>query len=198
MKMKLTREFYTSDYTEESGYKKTEGDGYTFYTKEDNEAGRYYVTFFEGKQAKSSGVIDGRYRTIAGRDEAIAKRIADLEDRARSKAERKAKDKAAIKKRQEEIKVGDIYVASWGYDQTNVDFYKVLKVERAFALIAEVSSTVVDDYEGINLQVVAGNEIVGDEMRKKIGKDGFKINSYITAYPWDGSPRYESGPYGQR
>ena len=27
----------------------------------------------------------------------------------------------------EEIKVGDVWSSSWGYDQTNVDFYKVIK-----------------------------------------------------------------------
>ena len=27
----------------------------------------------------------------------------------------------------EEIKVGDVWYSSWGYDQTNVDFYKVIK-----------------------------------------------------------------------
>ncbi len=29
------------------------------------------------------------------------------------------------------IKVGDIFVESWGYDQTNVNFYKVVGVTRA-------------------------------------------------------------------
>ena len=26
-----------------------------------------------------------------------------------------------------DIEIGDIYVSSWGYDQTNVEYYKVIK-----------------------------------------------------------------------
>ena len=36
--------------------------------------------------------------------------------------------KAIKEKAANEMKVGDIYCISWGYDQTNVHFYKVLRV----------------------------------------------------------------------
>lgn len=31
----------------------------------------------------------------------------------------------------EPLKVGDIFYSSWGYDQTNIDFYKVLEITKS-------------------------------------------------------------------
>lgn len=37
------------------------------------------------------------------------------------------------------IKVGDIYYDSWGYEQTNIDFYQVISVEKSFATLQRIA-----------------------------------------------------------
>lgn len=86
----------------------------------------YMVKAFGGKRTKPD--IYYRYRlTDAGkaqRDECAAKFIKDHQAR----AERKAKDKAERQAWQHDCKVGDVFKCSWGYDQTNIDYYQVTRL----------------------------------------------------------------------
>ena len=93
------------------------------------------------------------------------------------------------------VKVGDIFVCSWGYDQTNVDYYKVLAVKNKSVVIAEVGQS--RNYTG-NMQgecVPNVNEIVGQPMTKRIQADcgdsvSLKITSFSWAFPWNGKTNH--------
>ncbi|MDE1767659.1 MAG: hypothetical protein KGI27_15505, partial [Thaumarchaeota archaeon] len=95
------------------------------------------------------------------------------------------------------VKVGDIFERSWGYEQTNVDFYKVLeltpsgksakvikigqKIERATGFMSE---TVVADPDN-----VVGKEI--HTWRIKQYREGGPV--YIgETWRWDGEPCHQS------
>ena len=41
-------------------------------------------------------------------------------------------------------KVGDILYSSWGYYQTNIDFYKVVKVSEFSVLIQKLNSAITE------------------------------------------------------
>lgn len=90
------------------------------------------------------------------------------------------------------VKVGDIFVSSWGYDQTNIDFYKVLNVKNKTAILAEIGQK--REYTGhMNGRCVPNPDVVGQKtLTKRImsmqGLPCFKITSYASAYPWSGSP----------
>jgi hypothetical protein len=68
------------------------------------------------------------------------------------------------------VKVGDIFVSSWGYDQTNIE------------------------YTGhMNGRCVPNPDVVGKKtLTKRImsmqGLPCFKITNYASAYPWSGLP----------
>jgi len=64
------------------------------------------------------------YRTNADRDAAIAESFEGL-TRAVEYSARKRAERAAF---QHTLKVGDILHTSWGYDQTNVEFFRVAAV----------------------------------------------------------------------
>lgn len=93
--------------------------------------------------------------------------------------------------------VGDILVSSWGYEQTNIDFYRVLKVTKASVVIAQVSSvTKRTDWGGG--KKTPGNETVGapqtHRFRHRIDWGGkatynVKLNTYSYASLWDGTPQ---------
>jgi hypothetical protein len=72
------------------------------------------------------------------------KRVDLWEDR---KQEEKNKKKEQLKKGLESdiLKVGDIYYSSWGYEQTNIDFYQIIEVKGQYATFQEICSK---DVEG--------------------------------------------------
>lgn len=75
------------------------------------------------------------FRTPAGRDQRVAEFFAAQRARLAQKAEAKAKSNAP-----HDVKVGDLFYTSWGYDQTNVDFYQVLDVKGQRVLLNEIGS----------------------------------------------------------
>jgi hypothetical protein len=95
-------------------------------------------------------------------------------------------------------KVNDILVCSWGYDQTNVDFYKVLKLSPSgkSVTIVRINSEVKEDGFMCGKSVPAVPHTVsayrGEHMTKRIkfydNSYCVNISNYSTAFPWDGTP----------
>ena len=185
--MRLTREFFVPSKFKE---KIVKFDGAVeVYIMEDGP--KYVAKGFKGKAAKSAFYYN--FKTAERMNAYVEKFFADYERALEYKAERKAEVKAAKSKAAEEIKVGDIYSSSWGYDQTNVDFYKVLEVKKASAVIVKVGSETVSD-RGSCTDVVAVPEVeTGEPMLKRIGEYGFKVRSFAHATKWDGKPKYATG-----
>lgn len=100
-------------------------------------AGKFYAIAFRGTSAKSD--FHYSYRTDAQRQEQILRWKAAVEASAQFKAERAA-EKAAWSN---PLKAGDILYTSWGYDQTNVEFFAVTKVSGRRIWVREIAS----DYE---------------------------------------------------
>jgi hypothetical protein len=95
-------------------------------------------------------------------------------------------------------KINDILVSSWGYDQTNVDFYKVVNITSSgkSVTIQRINSSVVETgfMSGKSMPAVPHtfSKYKGEPMIKRVNlnKDVYsvKINSFATAYKWDGNP----------
>jgi hypothetical protein len=104
-------------------------------------------------------------------------------------------DKAAA------VKQGDLFRCSWGYDQTNVDFYQVVDVSPSGATIKvrAVRQDVVSASEGGHERVapVKGAWLDEEVLTKRWrldyhGKPAFRVASYASAYLWDGVPAYQT------
>ena len=65
-----------------------------------------------------------------------------------STADRKAKKAAARARFANPYKMGDILHHSWGYDQTNCDFYQVVEVKKASVVLRPIGAKVVEGSEG--------------------------------------------------
>lgn len=90
------------------------------------------------------------------------------------------------------MKVGDIMVSSWGWEQTNVDFYQVVAVTRAFVYVRQISSenTSIGDMRGTCMPVK--DSFMSDDApaRYKCNNDNaIKLASYARATKWDGNPK---------
>lgn len=96
----------------------------------------------------------------------------------------------------ETLKVGDILVSSWGYDQTNVDYYQVVAVSpKGMVSIREIASEVAGDNYGPSGESVVPvkDKFVGEVMKNKRPHHGrIRISSSQSAYKWDGKPNYRT------
>lgn len=64
------------------------------------------------------------------------------------------------------MKVNDILVSKWGYEQTNVDFYKILKVTKATVIVQELEKIEKnDDMSGLAMPI---DKVKGQPFRRKI------------------------------
>ena len=90
--------------------------------------------------------------------------------------------------------VGDILSSSWGYDQTNVDFYEVRKVMGSMIVLQKVENKIVRDSGSMVYVVPVLGQHKGATIRRKFGPrwngEGYNVNisSYAIASKWNGTP----------
>lgn len=128
--MKPTRDFYIP---EGARLTHSDGAGNAVYCWT-NAAGQPCALGFQGKAAKPSF----RYRFAS---ESRRAEYADqfMARRAEIERERQA-ERAARAGFVHDVKVGDIFKSSWGYDQTNVDYYQVVKLcGKSMAEVMEIA-----------------------------------------------------------
>lgn len=97
------------------------------------------------------------------------------------------------------ITPGMIFYSSWGYEQTNVSFYQVVKLSgKTSVVVREISETrcTKDNFDFYGHVMPNRDQFIGDEMRKRINIDfdepSIKISDYERAYLWDNQPKYVS------
>ena len=101
-----------------------------------------------------------------------------------------ATDVTKVNQPKPKVNVGDIFVCSWGYDQTNIDYYVVRKVKNASVTISPLGQN--RTYTG-HMQGECTPDItkISDKLiTKRINRCGssvsLKMTSYSWAYPWCG------------
>ena len=99
-------------------------------------------------------------------------------------------------------KVGDILYSSWGYDQTNIEFFKVVKVSEFSVWIQEVGSKIVEVTGWAHEKVVPTDSSDYQVRNWDNVEDAFgNVNTYITKthpinrhkvkyFSWDGEESY--------
>lgn len=116
--------------------------------------------------------------------EQVAKYKSILEGRAARAADRAKKMAEPV-----DLKVGDVLSSSWGYDQTNVEFWEVLElIGKRSVVIREIAQESIADSQGFmsdRVKPVLG-KYVGEPMRKLVGPSGgVKVSNCASAYKCD-------------
>jgi hypothetical protein len=141
---------------------------------------------FKRKQSKS--YFHYTFRTEDQRKEYIEKEIKENKGISDWKNERKEQRKNF----KHDFKEGDILYSSWGYDQTNIDWYQVVGVTDKGIKIREIGGEDVDDSHVVPIK----DHFVGPSMTKLVTPNGsIKIKSFAYAQKWDGKPKYRT-PWG--
>jgi hypothetical protein len=101
------------------------------------------------------------------------------------------------------LKVGDIITNSWGYDQTNVDWYRIVRVSKVYVWLEEIGGTLVQATGPMAGMESVHIDVSGDDPAKWEPKGNGKISKhkaagqsvtmkYGSGSKWDGRPLYSS------
>lgn len=140
--------------------------------------------------------FDFTYRSEEERDEYVDSWWRRQENLAASKEDRK-QEKRVLADQPNPFKVEDILYSSWGYEQTNIDFYKVVEVKGKSVVIVKVGKKEAEGMPAAHMSgyvvAVPGVE-VGERMLKRVTWSGadnpvLSLTSYSSAYRWDGKPK---------
>lgn len=147
----------------------------------------FYAVAFHGKAQKPD--FHYRYRTAASRDKSVADHFRNQQAHEQRRKDAAAKRKAFV----HNVQVGDIYRTSWGYDQTNVEFFQVVEIRGKHAILREVESAVEARGQGCESVVAQSDAFLkprynGDDrglpIRRLIQEGHIKIDDVRTAWPW--------------
>ena len=130
-----------------------------------------------------------RFKDGQQRINEVTRTFKNVAERAEYKAARKAK--AAEASANHGVKVGDVFRSSWGYDQTNVDYYQVVAVGNktaTFCKIAQLSES--DGFLQGNC-VPATNQFIGKPFKKLIQKSSNESSAYIKIYSFANAYKIE-------
>lgn len=146
------------------------------------QAGACAVIAYSGKRGKHDAHYTMPDRATAQRwaDDYITKHQAH----ARRAAERRA-EKSAARQAGHQLRTGDVLRSSWGYDQTNIDYYDVTReIGARMVEIRAISGRRETTGYYAGESVPAPGHYTGEPMRKVVGNDGrsVRIASYASAF----------------
>lgn len=106
---------------------------------------RYYAKGWSGPKAKKPFAYFA-FLNEASRDKWITDQKAAKDRTEEYRAQRKADESAKLEEMRAQLKVGDILAYSWGWEQTNVDFFEVVARKGAGTVVLrEIASELVKD-----------------------------------------------------
>jgi len=129
------------------------------------------------------------YRTETQAREKAASYLKNQEGHNAYKEERKAEQKAF----KTSLQVGDVLYSSWGYDQTNIDWYQVVEVKPSgkSVVIRRIAGDTIENGFMSGYTTPCPDHFVGEEQLKRVQVgDTLTITSYASAWKWDGKPKY--------
>lgn len=180
----LTRDHYIPKASVKLAHK---GSSAVVYLRTDTN-GRPCAMGFQGTAAKPA--FNHFYRNAASREADVKRffeKVAATEAyKAKQQAERAAKLAAPHK-----LQLGHILVCSWGYEQTNVDYYQVTGLSGKRTVELRKIGCVSDETawaQGTSTPRL--DSFIGEPFTRRVDEDnGVKIASYAFARLWNGRPQ---------
>ena len=126
----------------------------------------FYAMGFAGKAQKPT--FHFSFKTADSRAKYVAQWIAEQTNRAKRKAEARAAQKAW----RHDFKVGDVLRSSWGYDQTNIDWYEVTEVNGAHIIIREIAAMSEENGWMTGKCAPVPGDYIGEPMQRRPTSDG--------------------------
>ena len=113
-------------------------------------------------------------------------------ERIRQEAERFRRHDEAVARSSEEfrrsLRVGDILYSSWGWEQTNIDFYQVIAIRGSAVDLRQLDQRTTEDGYMCGTTVPLPDVFKGKTHTHRLSKNYIRIDSCRTAWKWDGQP----------
>jgi hypothetical protein len=162
--------------------------------------GQIFQATPKAKYFKEKEVFRYRFASAEKRDAAMTAFFEKQAAWDKLKAAEKQAKRDAQANLKNPYKVGDILYNSWGYDQTNIDFYQVVDVGEKSVKIRPIASEMAGDNDGfssMSAHVVAIKDEFRGDAQTKILKVWGSGNIYVpvkhgSMSNWDGKPKYMS------
>jgi hypothetical protein len=172
MKNRFPREFYIPKGAAKVADKASTAVAYVY-----ERQGVLYALGFAGKADKPS--FHYRFRTAASREQSLRgyfDRIQRWEKTRRERAE-------ARKVQANAYKVGDVLHTSWGYDQTNVEYFQVTEVRGKYVILREIGQERTETAHMQGLCVPMVDQFIGQPIRRLACAGSVKVDDVRRAYP---------------
>lgn len=138
-------------------------------------------------------------RRDAALNEYLKKQLSIIE--LKEKERQVKKTATANLKASDHYKVGEIIVNSWGWEQTNIEFYAIIEVLPKSIKVQQVKSEMVEGSlmsHGMACDIIPTDKTCGEPfiLRLKADRNGSiwicNPQSYYYFHKWDGRPEYRS------
>lgn len=90
--------------------------------------------------------------------------------------------------KKKDINIGDIYVCSWGYEQSNISFYQIIDVKDNLVVLTEIEQNRQYEHYDSGLTTPIKNSYIGQLIELSID-NGLMLNFYKPLIHWDGKHR---------
>lgn len=193
MRAKITtqerREAAIAYYTMKDGAEVVEYLGHLFisYTVHTSKGLKNAMAYFGPKSQKAQS--DVWYKSIEAMVNHMCRIASNIDSRIKEIKSRSEKAKEAAGN----MKAGDVLNTSWGYDQTNVEFYLVTEVKGVTVTLQEVAQTYVKEGNMSGEVMPVLESKIGEPFKKRISAGGYvKTDRSCYASLWSGRPCYTS------
>lgn len=151
-----------------------------------NVRGEPAAKIYYGRQSKP--VAHHYFRTEALRSACIVKMFNARQMRAEYMATRRAERAANVRR----IQVGAVFYTSWGYDQTNIDWYQVTALVGKNSLkvreIGKIDASKPGMAWATGKSIPDVDNFIGPEQLVRANGDSFRVDRQY-AHMWDGKPK---------
>lgn len=150
--------------------------------------GRPAAMVFRGRAQKPT------WHHLFSTEVAREKAVAEFFQRCRRMAASKAERRTAINK-PHGLEVGHVFVASWGYEQTNIDFYQVTGIVGRCMVevrkIAQADASNGREPWATGKAMPALDAFTGPVLRRRVNgaSRSIRIDDVRTGFLWDGRPQ---------
>lgn len=186
-RFKHKREFYVPKGARQFRDRNSSAVVYAYEKEAANGKVRYYLIGFHGRAQKPD--FSYWYASAEQREKKARAHFEAWQANEAAKRERAAKAKAGVAAH--DVKVGDVFRASWGYDQTNIDYFECTKlIGKTMMEVRQIACEREDAGCFDQYKVVpALGQYIGEPERKKIqvwkGSPYFSFASFANAYRMD-------------
>lgn len=175
-------------YIPENAKEITKGDlnavAYTY----ENTNGALYALAYSGRRNKPD--FHYRYSNEQKREEAISNFFKRIETNSQYKKELKARQKELRGEFLEKIQIGSLFATSWGYEQTNVEWYQVTNVKGCSVYLRQIAADITPNGYMSGDSKPVKDTFIGEEFKRIVRGASIRIDEVVNAYPSDGSSRH--------